>query len=374
VTRPSGETTTTVPVRSPIEPYDALLLVSFGGPEGPDQVMPFLERVTKGRGVPPERLVDVAEHYHHFGGRSPINDQNRALLAAVRTDFAARGLHVPLYWGNRNSAPFLSDTLRLMAQDGVGRAAVIVTSAYSSYSGCRQYRENLAEAAAEVPGCPRVDKLRHYFDHPGFVAANAAALDVAWQRLPEGDRSEAVVAFVTHSIPTAMEDTAGPEGGAYSAQHRATAAAVVAASAANGVHVRSWDLVYCSRSGSPSVPWLAPDVNDYLAAKAADGVPAVVLAPIGFVSDHMEVVFDLDTEAAQTAGNLSLTVARAATAGVHPHFVSMVGDLLLERAAEERGESPVRPSLSALGPSHDVCPAGCCRNPRHPRPALCGRD
>ena len=355
-------------------PYDALLLVSFGGPEAPEEVMPFLERVTKGRGVPPERLAEVAEHYLHFGGRSPINDQNRALLAAVEADLRARGLDVPLYWGNRNSEPYLADTLAQMRDDGVSRAAAFVTSAYSSYSGCRQYRENLADAVNDVEGAPTLDKLRHYFDHPGFVVANADAIAQAWEQVPVGQRDAARVAFVTHSIPTAMEDTAGPEGGAYSAQHRAAAAAIIADLASRGVTVSGWDLVFCSRSGSPAVPWLEPDVNDYLVAQAADGVPAVVLAPIGFISDHMEVVFDLDTEARETADGLGMTMVRAATAGVHPAFVAMVADLLLERAAAERGEPVTRPAASPLGPSHDVCPAGCCRNLRVDRPALCGRD
>lgn len=355
-------------------PYDALLLVSFGGPEAPEEVMPFLERVTHGRGVPPERLAEVAEHYLHFGGRSPINDQNRALLAAAAADLDARGIDVPLYWGNRNSEPYLADTLAQMRDDGVTRAAAFVTSAYSSYSGCRQYRENLAEAVAAVDGAPTLDKLRHYFDHPGFVTANADALARAWEQVPVGKREGARVAFVTHSIPEAMEDTAGPDGGAYSAQHRGAAAAIVADVAARGVDVGEWDLVFCSRSGSPAVPWLEPDVNDYLTEQAGAGVPAVVLAPIGFVSDHMEVVFDLDTEARETADELGLTMVRAATAGVHPAFVAMVADLLLERAGAERGEPVTRPAASPLGPSHDVCPAGCCRNLRVEKPALCGRD
>ncbi len=355
-------------------PYDALLLVSFGGPEAPEEVMPFLERVTRGRGVPPERLAEVAEHYLHFGGRSPINDQNRALLAAIAADLDARGLDVPLYWGNRNSEPYLADTLTQMRDDGVTRAAAFVTSAYSSYSGCRQYRENLAEAVGEVERAPALDKLRHYFDHPGFVAANADALAQAWGQVPVAKREGARVAFVTHSIPDAMEDTAGADGGAYTAQHRGAAAAIVAEVAAGGVEVGEWDLVFCSRSGSPAVPWLEPDVNDYLTEQAAAGVPAVVLAPIGFVSDHMEVVFDLDTEARETADELGLTMVRASTAGVHPAFVAMVVDLLLERAGAERGEAVTRPAASPLGPSHDVCPAGCCRNLRVQKPALCGRD
>ena len=336
--------------------------------------MPFLERVTRGRGVPPERLAEVAEHYHHFGGRSPINDQNREFITALRADLDARGIAVPVYWGNRNSAPFLADTLATMRDDGVTRAAVFVTSAYSSYSGCRQYRENLADAVAEVDGAPRLDKLRHYFDHPGFVRANADALAEAWSRLPAEQRDDAVVAFVTHSIPTAMEDTAGPDGGAYTAQHRAAADAIVTDLRTRGIDVGEVDLVFCSRSGPPHVPWLEPDVNDYLRDQHDKGTSAVVLAPIGFVSDHMEVVFDLDTEAAETAAELRLTLERAATAGTHPAFVAVVADLLLERAALERGQTPTRSAASPLGPSHDVCPAGCCRNLRQERPALCGRD
>jgi ferrochelatase len=355
-------------------PFDALLLVSFGGPEAPDQVMPFLERVTAGRGVPRERLLEVAEHYHHVGGRSPINDQNRALLAALRTELGQRGLDLPVYWGNRNSEPFLADTLAAMGRDGVGRAAAFVTAAYSSYSGCRQYRENLATAVAEVTErggqVPRLDKLRHYFDHPGFVAANADGLRAALDGLPAALRQQAAIAFVTHSVPDAMEATSGPHGGAYTAQHRACASAVMAAVGDE----RDWDLVFCSRSGSPSVPWLEPDVNDYLVDVARQGRPAAVLAPIGFVSDHMEVVFDLDTEARETADEQKLDLARAATAGTHPAFVGMVVDLLLERAAAERGEPVERPALSPLGPSHDVCPPGCCPNLRRNLPALCGRD
>jgi ferrochelatase len=355
-------------------PFDAVLLVSFGGPEAPEEVMPFLERVTRGRGVPPERLAEVAEHYHHFGGRSPINDQNREFLTALRGHFDVRGIDLPLYWGNRNSEPFLTDTLATMRDDGVTRAAVFVTSAYSSYSGCRQYRENLADAVAEVDDAPQLDKLRHYFDHPGFVRANADALAEAWGRLPADMRDDAVVAFVTHSIPTAMEDTSGPDGGAYTAQHRAAADAIVADLRDRGVDVGETDLVFCSRSGPPHVPWLEPDVNDYLTAQHEKGTSAVVLAPIGFVSDHMEVVFDLDTEAAETAAELGLTLQRASTAGTHPAFVAAVADLLVERAAVERGQAPTRSAASPLGPSHDVCPAGCCRNLRQDRPALCGRD
>ncbi len=354
-------------------PYDALLVTSFGGPEGPDEVLPFLERVTSGRGVPRERLLEVAEHYHRFGGRSPINAQNRSLIAAVEADFAAAGLDLPVYFGNRNSEPFVADTLRAMAADGVRRAAVFVTSAYSSYSGCRQYREDLFAATAEAgPQAPALDRLRHYFNHPGFVAANVDALVDAVSSLPPASRGRLRVVFVTHSIPTAMNDVSGSAGGAYVAQHKVMAAEVARAAVARLGWEAAWDLVYCSRSGSPQVPWLEPDVNDHLASLAADGVSAVVLAPIGFISDHMEVVYDLDTEARETGKRLGVTVVRAATAGTHPGFVAAIRDLLLERAAAERGEPVARRAVGALAASHDVCPVGCCRNLRGDRPTLCG--
>lgn len=357
------------------DPYDAFLLISFGGPEGPDDVLPFLENVTRGRGVPSDRLEEVAGHYRAFGGRSPINEQNRDLLAAIEAEFRRSDAAVPLYWGNRNWSPYLADELARMRDDGIERAAAFVTSAYSSYSGCRQYREDMAAAVAKVgPRAPRLDRIRHYFDHPGFVTANAAGVVAALESLPAGVAGRARLVYVTHSIPTAMARTAGPSGGAYEEQHLATAAAVTAAVASStGIEYDS-DLVYCSRSGSPQVPWLEPDVNDHLEELAAAGTEAVVLAPIGFVSDHMEVVFDLDTEAMETAERLGLPVARAATAGIHPAFVGAIRELFLERAAVERGEEPVRASVGPPGPSHYLCPAGCCPNPRGPLPALCGME
>ncbi|HEX6337937.1 MAG TPA: ferrochelatase [Jiangellaceae bacterium] len=356
-------------------PYDAFLLVSFGGPETPADVMPFLDNVTRGRDIPRARLEEVAEHYYAFGGRSPINDQNRTLIAALEQEFAAAGLDVPIYWGNRNWDPYLTDELARMRDEGITRAAAFITSAYSSYSGCRQYREDLAAAVSAVgPGAPRIDRIRHYFDHPGFVAANADNVLAALRRLPGDAAAVARLVYVTHSIPTAMADTSGPEGGAYVAQHMAVAAAVTS-ELADRTGVRyEYDLVYCSRSGSPHVPWLEPDVNDHLEQLAERGTRAVVLAPIGFVSDHMEVVFDLDTEAMDTAAKLGLAATRSATAGTHPGFVAAIRDLFSERAALERGEQPVRASIGPPGPSHDVCPAGCCPNPRGPRPALCGSD
>ena len=355
-------------------PYDALLLVSFGGPEKSEDVVPFLENVTRGRGIPKERLIEVGEHYFAFGGRSPINDQNRELLAAIREDFAGAGLELPVYWGNRNWDPYLTAALTEMANDGIKRAACLVTSAYSSYSGCRQYRENLSDAVAAVEGAPRLDKLRHYFNHPGFLTAMVDATLAALAELADSEREDAHLLFVTHSIPTSMNDASGPEGGAYVEQHRSVMEEIVEHVRLETGHRHRHDLVFCSRSGSPHIPWLEPDVNDHLAHIAADGGAPVVLIPIGFISDHMEVVYDLDTEAAATAEKLGLPFARAATAGIDPRFVSMIRDLLLERATVERGEDVVRAAEGSLPACWDLCAPGCCANPRGPRPALAGLD
>jgi protoporphyrin/coproporphyrin ferrochelatase len=356
------------------DPYDALLLVSFGGPEKPDDVLPFLENVTRGRGIPRERLVEVGEHYFGFGGRSPINDQNRMFISAVEEDFRSTGIDLPVYWGNRNWDPYLADTLQRMKDDGIRRAACLVTSAYSSYSGCRQYRENLAEAVATVgEGAPELDRLRHYFNHPGFVEPMVDATLSALAGLGDGARRDAHVLFVTHSIPQSMNDTAGPEGGAYVAQHRAVVDEVGERVRQETGHRYATELVYCSRSGPPHVPWLEPDINDRIEELARQGVGGVVVVPIGFVSDHMEVIYDLDTEAQATAEKAGVEFARAATAGVDPRFVAMVRDLLLERAAVERGEEVSRESVGALAPSWDRCPVGCCPNARGDKPALCGQ-
>ena len=358
-----------------IAPYDALLLVSFGGPERPEDVVPFLENVTRGRGIPRERLEEVGEHYFQFGGKSPINDQNRELIAAVEEDLRSNGIDVPVYWGNRNWDPYLADTLRRMEADGIRRAACLVTSAYSSYSGCRQYRENLADAVAEVgPGAPRLDRLRHYFNHPGFIEPMVDATLAALADLGDAVRHDAHLLFVTHSIPLAMNDASGPEGGAYVAQHLSVVEEIVERVRQETGLRYAHELVYCSRSGPPHVPWLEPDVNDRLEELAAEGTQGVVVVPIGFVSDHMEVIYDLDTEASATAEKLGLEFARAATAGVDPRFVSMVRDLLVERAAVERGLDVRRKAVGARPASWDVCPAGCCANARGPRPALCGQD
>ncbi|MFJ6722068.1 ferrochelatase [Streptomyces sp. NPDC091259] len=364
-------------------PYDALLLLSFGGPEGPDDVVPFLENVTRGRGIPRERLKEVGQHYFGFGGVSPINGQNRELLDALRKDFAEHGLDLPVYWGNRNWAPYLTDVLREMAADGRRRIAVLATSAYASYSGCRQYRENLADALATlaqegVAELPKVDKLRHYFNHPGFVRPMIDGVLASLAALPREVRAGAHLAFTTHSIPTAAADTSGPveehgDGGAYVKEHLDVAGLIADAVRAETGTELPWELVYQSRSGAPHIPWLEPDICDHLEALHEAGAPAVVMVPIGFVSDHMEVLYDLDTEATAKAAELGLPVARSATVGADPRFAAAVRDLVLERAAVERGETVERCALGALGPSHDLCAVGCCPA-RAPRPAAAGVD
>ncbi|MEU7884296.1 ferrochelatase [Microbispora bryophytorum] len=316
--------------------YDALLVVSFGGPEKPEDVMPFLENVVRGRGVPRERLLEVEAHYQGFGGVSPINQQCRDLIAALDVD-------LPVYWGNRNWHPFLEDTVRRMKDDGVRKAAAFVTAAYSSYSSCRQYLDDIARARAAVPGAPEIVKLRHYYDHPGFIAAMADHTREALDRLPADVREQARLVFTAHSIPVSMNRTAGPTGGAYEAQLR-RAAELVTTQVDEG---RAWDLVWQSRSGPPQVPWLEPDVCDHLEALHAEGVRSAVLVPIGFVSDHMEVAYDLDVEAAATAEKLGMALTRASTAGTHPRFVSMVAELLAE-------------------PEPVPCAATCCPAPVRP--------
>ncbi len=347
---------------------DALLLVSFGGPESPSDVVPFLRNVTRGRGVPEERLTRVAEQYRRFGGRSPINDQNRALLAALRVELAP----LPVYWGNRNWSPFLADALERMRRDGVGRAACFVTSAFASYSGCRQYRENLAQARAQVgPGAPELIKLRQYFDHPGFVLPMVDHVVDELATIPAALREETRLVFVAHSIPLAQAASSGPDGDAYPRQLAAAAEVIVDRVALRTGRRHRHDLVYSSRSGPPAVPWLAPDVGDHLAALGSAGdTRSVVVVPIGFVSDHMEVVHDLDVMAAARAQAAGLSFRRASTVGTDPRFVTMVRELLDER---RRGDlSPA--ALSPLGPSHDVCPLWCCapRPPGRRLPAAAG--
>jgi protoporphyrin/coproporphyrin ferrochelatase len=356
-----------------LAPYEAVLLVSFGGPEAPEDVLPFLENVTRGRGIPTERLLEVGRHYLLFGGRSPINDQCRSLLAALTNELRRRDLSVPLYWGNRNWNPYLSDELPTIERDGHGRVLAIVTSAYPSYSSCRQYRENLFDAARSTQ--LEIDRIRHYANHPGFVEASVDASLKALETLGE-KADEARLVFVTHSIPTAMAETAGPVPrsriGAYVDWHTAVAAEVADRVAQQRGCPHGHDLVYCSRSGPAGQPWLEPDINDHLRRLAARSIPAVVVVPIGFVSDHMEVVFDLDTEAAETADECGIAFARAATAGDHPAFVSGLVDLMLERAASARGEMPDKPVVGSATAGWYECQRDCCPNLREPgRPALC---
>jgi len=341
-------------------PYDALLLVSFGGPEKPDDVVPFLENVTKGKGIPRERLVEVGEHYFLFGGKSPINDNCRDLLEVLRNDFADNGLDLPVYWGNRNWNPYLKDVIAEMEADGVKRALCFVTSAYSSLSGCRQYREDLFAARGDT--AIELNRIRHYFNHPGFVGPFAEATAEALESAPAGTHT----VFVTHSIPTAMnEASGGPGQQLYERQHLDVAAQV-----ADRAGAASWSLAYCSRSGPPHMPWLEPDISDHLRELHESGTTSVVVVPLGFTSDHMEVNFDLDIEAATTARELGMDFVRVATPGTHPDFVAMIGELVLERAAAERGEDVERRAIGALGPQPDVCPIDCCANPSAQRSTI----
>ena len=343
-----------------IRPFDALLLVSFGGPEKPDDVVPFLENVTAGRGIPRERLEEVGQHYFLFGGKSPINELNLELLDAIRKDFADHDIDLPVYWGNRNWDPYLRDAARQMAEDGVQRAACFVTSAYSSYSGCRQYREDLFDATTGVD--IELSRVRHYFNHPGFVGPFTEATRAELAEAPAGTH----VVFVTHSIPTTMNDASGGPGRQFYERQHLNVAALVA----EGAGAEQWSLAYCSRSGSPRTPWLEPDINDHLAELKESGVESVIVVPIGFVSDHMEVIYDLDTEGKATAEELGLRYRRAATPGAHPDFIAMVRDLVIERAAAERGEPVIQQTVGELPPSHDLCPIDCCLNPRASLPTI----
>ena len=357
--------------------YDAILLASFGGPEGQADVIPFLRNVTRGRGIPDERLEEVAHHYRAFGGISPINAQNRTLKSALEAELARRGIDLPVLWGNRNWAPFISDAVTEAHERGFTKLLAIGTSAYSSYSSCRQYREDYALAleTTELRGDIQIDKVRQFFDHPGFVQP---FIDGVAQGLRDAAaagfaRAETHVLFSTHSIPSTDAAKSGPAergfgpGGAYEAQHLAVAEVVMATT---GVDV-PWSLVYQSRSGPPSQPWLDPDINDAMRELAAVGTKAFVIVPLGFVSDHMEVKWDLDTEAMETAAELGVFATRVPTPGIHPAYVSGLVDLVLERVNGTPTED--RPALTELGPWYDVCRAGCCENVRLGfKPALAG--
>jgi ferrochelatase len=328
-------------------PYDALLVVSFGGPEGMDDVMPFLQNVLRGRNIPEARMREVVHHYELFGGVSPLNGQNRALIAALRAKLETSGPNLPIYWGNRNWAPFLPDTLQQMKQDGIKRALAFFTSAYSSYSGCRQYREDIQKAQAAVgAGATEVDKLRMFYNHPGFIEPTLENVQRAWEQIPQERRATARVAFTAHSIPKAMA-----AGCNYENQLREVCRLV-----AEKLSLQNWGLVYQSRSGSPSQPWLEPDILKHLSDLKAEGITDVVVAPVGFISDHMEVLYDLDTEARQHCETIGLNMIRAATVGTHPLFIRMIQELILERM----GTGTTCRSLGTNGPSHDMCPVDCC--------------
>lgn len=355
-----------VPVSDSVEalpPYDSILLVSFGGPEGPDDVIPFLENVLRGRNVPRERMLEVAEHYQHFGGVSPINQQCRDLLAALEPLLREAGCQLPIFWGNRNWKPLLTDTVREMAERGLKRTAVFVTSAYSSYSGCRQYRENLCAACEQVePTAPRIEKIRVFYNHPLFISANVARLRDALETFPEGDRNSVAIAFTAHSVPMSMARTSR-----YVEQLEETCRLVCEAL---GIPPERWKLVYQSRSGRPEDPWLEPDILDHLATLRAEGVTRVAVAPIGFLSDHMEVMYDLDEEAQQKCQELGIEMARAGTVGTHPDFVMMVRDLILERVAGGAAAGVPQAAIGKYPANHDVCPVDCCPAPKRPGPPV----
>ncbi|MFI2487709.1 ferrochelatase [Promicromonospora kroppenstedtii] len=381
-----------MPANSPLPaahdaaPYDALLLYSFGGPNKPEDVVPFLRNVTAGKGIPDERLEEVGEHYYGFGGKSPINEQNLALKAALEAELAARGLDLPVVWGNRNWAPYTTDAVDELEGLGAKRAVALVTSAYSSYSGCRQYREDLAvtldkrgQLGPDGSTGVQFDKVRSYFNHPGFAQANVDAVVEAYAELEAngGSGAAAKLVFVTHSIPDTMEAASRISRATYSEQHLDLARVVAAQAAERLGHEVPWDLAYCSRSGPPSQPWLEPDVNDHLEALAGEGIRDVVLSPIGFISDHMEVAYDLDTEALATAKDLGITAVRAGTVGTREPFVRGLVDLLLERAALARDEAVTEATVGSLPALRSVCAPGCClRRDGEPSgiPALCSTD
>jgi ferrochelatase len=336
--------------------YDAVLVVSFGGPESKEEVIPFLENVLRGRNVPRERMLTVAEHYYHFEGKSPINQQTRELIAALEAELERGGPKLPIYWGNRNWHPLLPETLRRMQQDGVRRALAFVTSAYSSYSGCRQYREDIARAQGEVglsqsdPGAPEVDKLRAFFNHPAYVEATVERVRDALQAVPAAAQGNVQLVYTAHSIPVSMANSSD-----YVKQLEEVRRLV-----SGMIGQKNDALVYQSRSGAPGQLWLGPDILEYLRqVKAENLASAVVLAPISFVSDHMEVLYDLDVEARQLSDSLALPMTRAKTVGVHPKFVGMIRELILERT----NPGSERRAVGLLGARADVCAEDCCLGP-----------
>ena len=346
--------TTDTPPFSPVSKagYDAILIVGFGGPEKMDDVLPFLENVLRGRNVPRERMLEVAEHYRHFGGVSPINQQVRDLIAALKPELEAAGIGLPVYWGNRNWHPMLADTVRAMTDAGVKQALGVVLAGYSSYSSCRQYREDIIKAREEAGSdAPRIDKMRVFYNHPLFIEANAGRVRAAINALPEDRRSDFRVAFTAHSIPLLMANHCN-----YVRQLTETSRLVAKAL---GVGEERWSLVYQSRSGRPADPWLEPDILDHIHDLSTQGIKELIIHPVGFLSDHMEVMFDLDEEALHLCHEKGITLKRSATVGTHPAFVTMLRELIDERINGGRE----RRAIGEFGPNHDVCPADCCMTP-----------
>ncbi len=347
-------------------PYDAILVLSFGGPEGPDDVVPFMENVTRGRGIPRERLVEVSAHYSLFGGVSPINGLNRQLITRLEAELAEHAITLPVYWGNRNWQPLLVDTLRQMRDDGIVRALCFVTSAYSSASGCRQYREDIERAQAEIgPDAPTVDKIRVFYNHPDFAQPMIDSAVESVRSLAEelGGFDGVRLACTAHSIPMAMADTSD-----YVQQLSETSRLVCEGVAQQVGRALPWSLVFQSRSGAPGQPWLEPDICDHLTEQQAEGARGVVMIPVGFISDHMEVVYDLDTQAMARAKELGLPVRRSATAATDGRFIAMIRELIQERITLAAGETPVRRAIGRYEANHDVCPMDCCpllQRPRH---------
>lgn len=329
--------------------YDAILVMSFGGPEGMDDILPFLENVTRGRNIPRERLVEVGHHYELFGGVSPINAQNRALITALEGELSAHGINLPIYFGNRNWHPMIEDTIQQMRDDGIRHALAFFTSGFSCYSGCRQYREDIMRACTGIDNAPTFDKIRVFYNHPGFILPNVENVQAALNQFPPERRAGVHVAFTAHSIPSSMAKHS-----AYEAQLNDACRLV-----AERTGVNHYALVYQSRSGAPHIPWLEPDILDYMESLAGQGITDLIIHPIGFISDHMEVLYDLDTEAVEKAEELNMTMIRSATVGTHPRFVAMIRELITERMTA----APERLALGNRGANHDICPMNCCLYP-----------
>jgi ferrochelatase len=336
--------------------YDAILIVGFGGPEKRDDVIPFLENVLRGKNVPRERMLEVAEHYYQFDGISPINAQVRKLIDSLRTELDSNDISLPIYWGNRNWHPLLAETMQQMADEGNQHVLAVVLSAYSSYSSCRQYLENI-ETARDAVGqdAPVIDKIRVFYNHPDFIAANTDRLRMALEQFSELQREMIHIAYTAHSIPCSMAGRCD-----YEKQLTETCRLV---SEELAIPREQWELIYQSRSGRPSDPWLEPDIIDHLNAIHKQGVTNLVILPIGFLSDHLEILYDLDCEARKVCETLGLNMVRAATPGTHPQFLAMLCKLIQERLTD----SPLREAIGHYGPNHDVCPTDCCPAPQRPK-------